>query len=319
MWNQPWFSVQEYVLYIKKQSEPDSAYREVSPQPLPGQNMATISNLVPGEHYTIQLNATSADSHGHQSIVSTITINFSTLLPAISGVQIRSQDDGSILLTWDATQGIDNYVVKYRENRAEFTTRIISATETSYVIPSPTPGTQYEIHFYAEKGSAHSHTLVFTIDVPAALAPNCQDLDTGINYDVGASWNKNTGGYKLRCTCSAPQQYTCDTAEWCHADNEVYDPGETWTRVRGINLRESCTCRGRGGYQCEPTNCHDQGRGYDEGQTWTTAVGNIVSECVCRCAINSFGHSRCQSTCQQPFAVLNERAKRETDEPEVNE
>lgn len=72
------------------------------------------------------------------------------------------------------------------------------------------------------------------------------------------TWVSEAAGFRLNCSCSGPQTYNCDTGEWCHVDDKVYNLGEKWTNIyEETNKKEVCVCNGRAGYLCYPRSKKD--------------------------------------------------------------
>uniref|UniRef100_H2ZJT6 Fibronectin type-III domain-containing protein n=1 Tax=Ciona savignyi TaxID=51511 RepID=H2ZJT6_CIOSA len=267
-----------------------------------GDNSATINSLQSGKTYTIKL--TAVRDSGGESIRNTLLLNVTTLIPTMSNIRLHhlNNDMSMVTFSWEAPpMHVSSFVIKYREidsiTQHDYITIEVPGTNTTVNIPDMNPGKSYEFQFYSKLGNLRSDVVKVTAEIPFRQTPerHCQDPDTHEIFAIGQHWISKAGEFLLNCTCHGPSTFDCNTGEWCHTDNGVFNVSDTWRQVNDENnKKEECVCNGRTGYTCFPRNCQDGDNWFDEGEPWISAIDGYICNCICPSDL----HAPCRTTCR---------------------
>ena len=178
-----------------------------------------ITYLMPNTTYYVRVCAFNFDG-AHISSEYSDVVSVTTLRPAPAGFRYTEKTMNSITLEWNATDGVDSYILEFSSDGANWTQIGGEIKDTYYTHGLLNADTAYYYRVYSvntEGTSAPNVLTVRTLPLPPAIPANFRSTAQTMR-DITLSWNSVTGAasYKL--------EYSLDgISGWTQIGGEITD------------------------------------------------------------------------------------------------
>ena len=229
----------------------------------------TISSLVSGTEYEVQVRATNGVGNSSYSPSATITTTTTASVPNAPAAPTLTATNTTIAATWsapaDGGSAITSYDVRYKPTSASTWTAVSDVAGTTTTISSLASGTEYEVQVRATNGVGDSgyssSATVTTLAVPAApAAPTLTATTTSIT----ATWIAPADGGSAITSYDVRYKST-SVATWTAVSNVT----STTTTISGLASGTE--------YEVQVRATNSVGdSGYSTSATITTAIVTTV-------------------------------------------